>query len=186
MTYLSLLETWNRKINLISPTTIRDAWTRHFIDSVQILDSYQPRSGIWGDLGSGGGFPGLIVAILCAERFPETKAVLIESDLRKCTFLRTVIRETGIDAKVLSDRIETAPPLDAQSISARALAPLPVLLGYVNRHLAPGGTAMLPKGENWQAEIAEAGESWNFKFTAHKSKTNPQAVVLEIGELTHV
>ncbi|WP_417205917.1 16S rRNA (guanine(527)-N(7))-methyltransferase RsmG [Antarctobacter sp.] len=184
--YLSLLEKWNPRINLIARSTLSDVIQRHFVDSAQIaaLD-HNPR-GAWVDLGSGGGFPGLVVAILKAETAPDRPVILIESDTRKATFLRTVIRETGMTSKVLTQRIEEAPPQDATTLSARALAPLSKLLDFSARHLSHSGTALFMKGETWGKEVEDARTQWQFSCTPHTSKTNPNAVVLEIGDLVHV
>ncbi|WGW04585.1 16S rRNA (guanine(527)-N(7))-methyltransferase RsmG [Tropicibacter oceani] len=185
-TYLELLRTWNPKINLVSPSTLDAAWERHILDSAQIFGHAPKSVETWVDLGSGGGFPGLVIAILAAEKAPDMAITLIESDARKSTFLRTVIRETGTAAKVLTQRIEVAPPQNAQVVSARALAPLPLLLDYVRRHIAPDGTALLQKGASWKNEMSRAQESWKFRATPHKSITDPNSVILEIGEIAHV
>ncbi|CAN0139697.1 MAG: 16S rRNA (guanine(527)-N(7))-methyltransferase RsmG [Mameliella sp.] len=184
--YLALLEKWNPSINLVARSTIREAGQRHFSDSAQIAALDQIPLGPWIDLGSGGGFPGLVVAILKAEDAPDRQITLIESDTRKATFLRTVIRETNLTTKVLAMRIEDAPAQNATTLSARALAPLPKLLDLAARHLAPTGTALLMKGENWGKEVEDAQTQWQFSCTPHTSKTNPNAVVLEIGDLVHV
>lgn len=184
--YQALLEQWNPRINLVARSTITDAVQRHFVDSAQIATLDQAQLGPWVDLGSGGGFPGLVVAILNAERAPDRLMTLIESDTRKATFLRTVIRQTGLTSKVLSLRIEKAPKQNAATLSARALAPLPKLLEFSARHLSPNGTALLMKGESWEKEVEVARTQWQFSCTPHTSKTNPNAVVLEIGDLVHV
>lgn len=184
--YLNLLRKWNPRINLVANGTLDDAVTRHFSDSAQLV-SLRPSPGpSWVDLGSGGGFPGLVVAILLEEIRPDTTVTLIESDRRKSVFLRTVIRETGISARVISARIENAPPQNATTVSARALAPLSKLLIYVERHMRATGTAFFPKGETWGKEARDAQSQWQFSCTAHTSRTNPKAVVLEIGDLVHV
>lgn len=184
-TYAELLAKWNPRINLVSPATLAEAWTRHFVDSAQLYTLATGTEQHWVDLGSGGGFPGMVIAILCNEQ-SLTKTTLIESDTRKATFLRTVARETGIATTVLSQRIEAAPPQLADVVSARALAPLPKLLPYVQRHMAPGGRALLPKGISWEKEVENARKTWTFSCQVHKSETDPDAVVLELGELSNV
>ncbi|MFZ7091003.1 16S rRNA (guanine(527)-N(7))-methyltransferase RsmG [Primorskyibacter sp. 2E233] len=184
--YLELLQVWNKKINIVSPATLREAWLRHIIDSAQVFRHAHCENGTWVDLGSGGGFPGMVIAILAAELKPQLEVVLVESDARKATFLRTVARKTMVKAIVITDRIERTKPLDAQLVSARALAPLPLLLGYVARHLSADGSAYLLKGANWESELTAAQELWNFQSTPHKSITDPNSVILEIGELKHV
>ena len=184
--YASLLKKWNPKINLVSPKTLADLWTRHFVDSAQIFDCADEGARCWVDLGSGGGFPGAVVAILAAELAPEQQTVLIESDLRKSTFLRTVARETGVAFTILNQRIEAAEPQSADVVSARALAPLTQLLGYVERHLNTGGLALLPKGRASDREVAEALERWRFDCETIVSQTDPEAVILKIKEIERV
>lgn len=183
--YAALLRKWNSRINLVSPRTLDDLWTRHFLDSAQLLRLAGPGTR-WADLGSGGGFPGAVVAILAADLRPELKIILVEADQRKATFLRTVLRETGVSGDVLSARIEDIEPLKADILSARALAPLDRLLAYAERHLAPSAEALFPKGENVEAEIAEALEHWRFRCKRYPSITDANSTVLSIGEITRV
>lgn len=182
-TYEALLKKWNPAINLVSKSTIEDAWTRHFVDSAQIFDLTPEDTRHWVDIGSGGGFPGLVVAIMAAEARPEMSTTLIESDLRKATFLRTVIRETGISAKVLSERIEKAPPQQADVLSARALASLTDLLGFAERHLSPKGLTVFPKGKSAVDEINAALETWSFELQKEVSRTDSDAVILLIRDI---
>ncbi|MCA8930663.1 MAG: 16S rRNA (guanine(527)-N(7))-methyltransferase RsmG, partial [Alphaproteobacteria bacterium] len=144
--FAALLEKWNPAINLISAGTVAQIWTRHFLDSAQVFDLADAKSGLWADLGSGGGFPGLVAAILALEERPGLSFTLVESDRRKAAFLSTAARELGLPVRVMAERIEALPPLGADILTARALAPLPVLLGYAERHLQPGGRALFPKG----------------------------------------
>ena len=184
--YLALLNKWNPKINLVSPTTLAEAWTRHFIDSAQVFDLAGGNSATWVDMGTGGGFPGMVIAIMSAELQPNREMTMIESDQRKCAFLRNVAREAGVRAQVLSKRIDQVEPQNAGVVSARALAALPQLLDFARRHMAPDGIALFPKGQSWREEIAKARLSYSFQHEAIESKTNPEAVVLRIGEIEHV
>ncbi|MEO0691417.1 MAG: 16S rRNA (guanine(527)-N(7))-methyltransferase RsmG [Pseudomonadota bacterium] len=179
--YADLLRKWNPRINLVSPGTIDALWTRHFLDSAQLIDLVPDAPATWADLGSGGGFPGLVVAILLQDH--HTTVTLVESDQRKATFLRAVARETGTAVKVLSTRIEAVKPLGASILSARALSPLPDLLIHCKGHLAPGGTALLPKGARADAEIAKALETWSFHCEKVPSQTDDSAVILRITEI---
>lgn len=179
--YADALKKWNPKINLVSKSTIDDLWDRHFIDSAQILELAPSGARTWADLGSGGGFPGLVVAIIAAETQPDLSMTLVESDLRKCAFLRSVLRETSIKANVISRRIEDIPPLEACVISARALAELPKLLSLSHEHSVRGGVLLFPKGENWRTEVAEAQSKWRFDHQVAKSKTNAKSVILSIS-----
>ena len=183
-TYAALLTKWNPAINLVAKSTLPDLWTRHIADSAQLFDLCPPDARTWVDLGSGGGFPGMVVAILAIEAKSDLQVTLVESDQRKATFLRTVARETGAPVTIHSQRAESLPPQGADVLSARAFAPLPRLLAHVHHHLAPGGVAFLPKGAQADAEIAEALASWGFQVQKTPSKTDPQAVILSIKGLT--
>jgi 16S rRNA (guanine527-N7)-methyltransferase len=183
--YVELLEKWNAKINLVSKSSMAQVWTRHIWDSAQLLE-VAPYAPHWVDLGSGGVFPGLVIACLAAETAPEMKMTLIESDQRKAQFLRTVVRETGVRAKVIIGRIEGAAPQEADILSARALCDLTGLLGFAERHLGQGGTALFPKGVNWKKEVNDALTTWSFEHGQIKSKTESGAVILKIRGVTRV
>lgn len=175
----SLLRKWTTRINLVSRASLDDLWNRHILDSAQVFDCAKPGR-LWVDLGSGGGFPGLVVAILAAERAPDMQTVLVESDQRKAAFLRAVMRETGVKCRVLAHRIEEIEPIGADTLSARALAELDKLLEFSERHLSPGGTALFPKGVRWRAELERARRRWHFDVQAIKSRTEDGAVILKI------
>lgn len=176
----SLVGKWNPAINLVSRNSLHDMRQRHILDSVQIFQTAPSAFAHWVDIGSGGGFPGLVIAILAAEYVPTGGVTLIESDARKATFLRTVIREAGISGTVLTQRIEVAKPQNADVISARALADLTVLLGYAERHLAPDGVALFAKGAKWPQELADAKSYWNFAAQVVTSGLDPSAAILKI------
>ena len=182
-TYAALLKKWNPAINLVAKSTLDDLWERHFEASAQVFDLCPDGASVWVDLGSGGGFPGMVVAILAAEARPALKVTLVESDQRKATFLRTVARDCGVMVNVQAVRAETLAQQGADVVSARALAPLADLLAHADRHLRPGGSALLQKGAQAEAEIAEALASWRFTVQRTPSKTDPRAVILMIGEL---
>lgn len=181
-TYAALLTKWNPAINLVAPSTLDQLWTRHFLDSAQVLE-IAPEGKTWVDIGTGGGFPGLIVAILAAEKRPDLRVTCIESDLRKATFLRTVAREAGVEVDVISKRIEQVAPMGADILSARALAPLAQLLGFAERHLSPNGRALFLKGANHASEVKEALEMWSFQADTYPSKTSSDAVILSLGDI---
>lgn len=176
---------WNPKINLVSRNSLDDLWTRHIIDSVQVFRCVSPPNH-WVDMGSGGGLPGVIVAIMAAEESPNTKVTLIESDQRKSAFLRTAARECGAKLTVISKRIEQADPQNADVLSARALADLSLLLEFSERHLSPTGIALFPKGANWKKEVDNARQRWRFDFEPITSLTEPDAVVLKIEGVARV
>lgn len=184
--YVALMMKWNSAINLVSPNTISEIWTRHILDSAQIYGLAPENPNIWCDLGSGGGLPALVVAIMAKDTNPDLSVTCIESDLRKATFLRTVARELALNLSVRSERIEKADPQNADVLSARALASLDALCGFAARHLKPDGVAIFPKGENYRQEIDEALENWSFQLDTYPSKTHPNAVILKIGEISRV
>jgi len=184
--FAELLRRWNPIINLVSRSTVDALETRHILDSAQLFDLMPAGAQTWVDLGSGGGFPGLVIAILAAEQAPALRVTMIESDRRKATFLSAVIRELQItQAGVLVERIESAPPQQADVVSARALAPLKNLLAYAERHLAPEGVALFPKGAT-RDDLDAALASWRFDVQKIGSRTDPDAVILKIGGIARV
>lgn len=180
-TYERALKKWNPRINLVAKSTMEVLWSRHFADSAQLLHLVPPSMTKWADFGSGGGFPGLVIAILAAEMRHGVSVTLVESDHRKCAFLRHVIRETEISANVMSKRIEDVPVLKANVITARALADLSKLLSLSHRHLAEGGVMLFQKGKNWEAELIDAQSKWYFDHEVANSKTSDQSVILSIS-----
>lgn len=181
----ALLIKWNPAINLVGRSTLSSVWERHILDSAQIYKLGTPH-GRWADLGSGGGFPGLVVACIAAGRADPIDVTLVESDRRKATFLRTASTQLGLSATVICDRIEHIPPLDAQTISARALAALPLLLTYAKRHVASKGRCLFLKGVNWNQEVALARMEWTFDLDVHPSLTDPDGTILVVEEIAHV
>lgn len=184
--YESLLRKWNPAINLVSRSTIKVLWQRHFHDSAQIYQYRLNKPCHWVDLGSGGGFPALVLAILALEFNPNDKFTLVESDIRKAAFLQTVIREIGLNATVIADRIEKIPPLSADILTARALSSLTELLEYASVHLRADGIALLPKGETYKKEIEDAFRVWNYDLEEFTSKTSPAGAILKIGGISRV
>ena len=172
-TYASLLQAWQKAVNLVAPSTLNDIWHRHFADSAQIL-SYSPDARSWADLGSGGGFPGLVIAILLANH--ENRCVhLIESNGRKCAFLSEVVRKTGAPAKVHQGRIEdivaSGAVGKADVVTSRALAPLPALLGIASGFFGENSIGLFLKGREARQEIAEAEKDWRFDYECVPSRT---------------
>lgn len=179
--FAELLVHWNSRINLVSPSTIPDLWHRHLVDSAQIWALARPHGGTLIDLGSGAGFPGLVIAIMGGSDSFDIH--LVESDSRKCAFLAAVKREFSLELTIHRQRIEIAELPPANVITARALAPLHKLLVYTSRLRARNGTAFFPKGRNFEKELDEAHRLWNFDYTLHPSMTDPEAAVVEIGAI---
>lgn len=184
--YFNLLKKWNPKINLVSKTTIDYAWHRHFADSAQLWDMAPQGAKTWLDIGSGAGFPGLVIAAIAAEKAPEMKVTMLESDARKSVFLQTASREMGIDSTVITQRIEEAPDQNAEIVSARALASLNQLLGFAEKHRKSDGVCLFSKGAKADLELTEATASWHIEVQRFPSMTDSQAVILRIGEFHRV
>lgn len=181
--YEALVQRWTPAINLVSKSTVSNLWHRHIVDSAQIFSECPLSAEKWVDLGSGGGFPGIVIAILAKELWPRLHVTLVESDLRKATFLRQAALTLGLQATVLSKRIEALAPLSTDVLSARALAPLSALLGYAATHLARSGTAIFPKGARYQEEIADARKAWSFDIDIKPSLSEAEAAILVIRNI---
>lgn len=184
--FAALLRKWNGAINLVSKSTLDDLWSRHILDSAQLATFFPEGKATWADLGSGGGLPGLVLAIMAHDLKPELSFQLVEADQRKATFLRHVVRELALNVTVSSERIENLPPIGADVLSARALAPLSALCGHAVRHLCPGGIAIFPKGSNSADEIADARKLWSFDVEAFPSLTSDEAAILHMKLIRHV
>lgn len=176
----ALIIKWTKSINLIAPKSVPDLWDRHIVDSAQVFLRAPPNWTSWIDLGSGGGLPGLVVAIMDDQRRPLS---LIESDKRKCLFLTTARREFDLNITVVNDRIETAVAESADILSARALSPLNDLLTYATKFLNPDGFALFPKGARYKEELDQAAQAWHFDVTAHESLTNPESRILQLSRI---
>ncbi len=180
--YESLVRKWSRRINLVSPNTLEDIWTRHFLDSAQLVTLVPETTEKWVDFGSGGGFPGLVVSLLR----PNLRMTLIESDQRKSVFLRTAVRETGAHAEVKSARIEDLESENADVVSARALADLPTLLEFALHHVKSSGIALFPRGAQFAKDIESALETHNFRCETHPSVCSRDSRILKITEIERV
>jgi 16S rRNA (guanine527-N7)-methyltransferase len=179
--FQELVRKWSPRINLVSQTDLKDMWQRHILDSAQLvaLTSTPER---WIDVGSGAGFPGIVVAILLRQQV-STPVTLVESDRRKSAFLMTVSRALDLDLKVVCQRVENLQASDATTMSARALAPLERLVGYANSHLSSDGTALFPKGRKWKNELQEAKEKWSFDCDVVQSATDSTAAILRLRNI---
>lgn len=181
--FSELVTKWTPKINLIGRSTISSIWDRHVLDSVQLYRFSPEHYGKWVDIGSGGGFPGIVMAIIAKAAQPEAEFILIESDQRKSAFLRTAAREFKLPVKVIAQRIEDTPPQEADVVSARALTALSGLLPFAQCHLKPSGLALFHKGRQSRQEVAEARKNWSFALEDHASITDPDARILAIQRI---
>lgn len=178
--YAGLLWEWGRKFNLVAESTLPHIWTRHFLDSAQLMRHIPDGTKSIADLGSGAGFPGLVLAILGAPG-----VVLIESTGKKAEFLRHVTQRLGLDIKVLQKRIEDIRDLRADIVTARALKPLKELFKLAAPLMKRGSTGLFLKGRNLQEELTESGQWWRFEAEKHPSLSDPSGTVLIIRDLQH-
>jgi len=177
--YADLLKKWQPKINLVGPATIPDLWRRHFLDSAQLF-SHLPAGPVL-DLGSGAGFPGLVLAVLRGEGGDPIH--LVESDARKGAFLREVARVTKAPAIIHTSRIEALKPFEINAITARALAPVAVLLGLAEAFLTPSVECLFLKGEKLEDELTEAGKDWKMTINRVPSVSDPNGFILSLKEV---
>lgn len=180
--YADLLLTWNKKINLVGKSTVDEVWRRHMLDSAQLFPRFYPRFNSIPfkllDMGSGAGFPGLVLAIMGA---PEVH--LIEVDQRKATFLREAARVTGAPVTVHAKRIEDVPAFGVDVLTARALAPLTDLLSWGEKFLAENSLCFFLKGQNVEVELTEAHKRWRLSLDQVPSRTDLRGTVLCISEV---
>ncbi len=177
--YAALLRKWQAKINLVGPATLPHLWTRHMLDSAQLFTLIPPGARVV-DLGSGAGFPGLVLAIMGAG---TAQYHLVESDQRKAAFLREVNRETQAGAIIHSARIEMIAPLEADVVTSRALAPLNKLLFLADHHLLSTGKGIYPKGRRWVEELTAAQKDWTMALETHPSQSDASGRILELSEI---
>jgi 16S rRNA (guanine527-N7)-methyltransferase len=178
--FVELFLRWQRAVQLVAASTVPKLWTRHIADSLQIVD-LAPGAKSWVDLGSGGGFPGLIVAIAIAERAGAV-VHLVESDTRKAAFLREAARVTRAPAKVHANRVESvAKQIGAVDVvMARALAPLPRIMELSQPFLASGAVGIFLKGQDVDNELTEAAKSWKIQVRLLPSRTDPRGKILVV------
>lgn len=192
VTYADMLKRWQKTINLVAPSTVGQVWHRHFADSAQAyFVSRAPPASALGvhtnlDIGSGAGFPGLVIAILAAEQ-GGSRHTLVESDSRKAAFLREVARETGVAVDILCKRIEIpetrAKVGEVNCVTARALAPLPRLLELAYPYFGPDTAGVFLKGREVRAEVEEAQAAWSFGYELIESLSDAEGRVLVIKSL---
>ncbi|MBM3534196.1 MAG: 16S rRNA (guanine(527)-N(7))-methyltransferase RsmG [Alphaproteobacteria bacterium] len=175
--YAALLTRWQRAVNLIGKSTAADIWERHFLDSAQLHPHLAEAPGLV-DFGSGAGFPGAVLATLGAK-----DVHLVESDSRKCAFLRELDRQLGLGMTIHESRIDHLTPWKAQSLTARALAPLPQLLDMAEEFLSPDTICLFLKGETVDRELTEAEKGWNMTVSRLPSRTSPTSVILRLTRL---
>jgi 16S rRNA (guanine527-N7)-methyltransferase len=184
-THAGMLVDWNTRHNLVSAGSLADLWRRHFWDSAQLVRYVPTSAGSLVDLGSGAGFPGLVLAEILRER-PGFRVVLYEATAKKCRFLEAVAARLSLRVEVRQGRIEDATPEIFDVIAARACAPTAKLLAYAQRFWGKGTLALLLKGQNVEVELTESNKSWRMDTIRHQSRSDPSGVILEIRELHRV
>jgi 16S rRNA (guanine527-N7)-methyltransferase len=180
--YAGLLADWNARHNLVSAASLVDVWGRHFWDSAQLAQFIPTEAKSLVDLGSGAGFPGLVLAILFRER-PGFRTVLYEATAKKCAFLAAAAQATGATAEIRNARIEQAKREPFDVVTARACAPLSKLLAYAQAFQGRDTVNLLLKGQSVASELTEARKSWRMQFFRHQSRSDPSGTILEIREL---
>jgi 16S rRNA (guanine527-N7)-methyltransferase len=181
--YLAVLDDWRERINLIGPGEVRRLWRRHVLDSLQLMKKISASDLRVADLGSGAGFPGLVLACALAER-PGASVTLVEKSVRKSQFLEAAVKTVGLPGRVLNQRLEDpAPDEKFDVVTARALAPLPKLMGYAHGWLKPSGKALLMKGRDAVTELTLARESWTFEVSIGTSLSSPEGQILTVSAL---
>lgn len=175
---------WSSVINLASPSTLNSVWTRHILDSAQLINIADPSATKWLDLGSGGGFPGIVLACFLKER-AGASIDLVESAGKKAAFLRTAAGHLAVPARIHSERIEKMwGKIDTpQIVTARALASLKDLFSLAEPWLCNGATAVFQKGREFQSELEQAKIDWDFKYDQHVSAIDDSSVILVITDL---
>ena len=179
--YVDLLVEWQAKTNLVAPSTLPHLWTRHIADSLQLLD-LAPSAKHWLDFGSGGGFPGVVLACALAGR-DGASIQLVERNAKKAAFLREALRISGgAGSVILADIGDIVDSLQAppDCVTARAVAPLHILLGYTEPLLKRGAKALFLKGQDVESELTEATKYWNIEYLLHRSRTGGEGWVVEI------
>lgn len=191
VTYESLLRRWQKAVNLVAPRTLGEIWHRHFADSAQLAQLVPQDARSLLDLGSGGGFPGLVLAVVLMERRQPLRVTLVESDTRKAAFLREATRQTGAPVDILSMRIENPETQRrvgrVDVVTVRALAPLSRLLGLAAPYFGPRTVGLFLKGRDLQGEIDDARVGWQFDVEIVPSMSDPEgqiAVVRNVAAKT--
>ena len=178
-TYADLLADWNARHNLVAKSTLPDLWHRHFWDSAQLLPLIPQTARTLADLGSGAGFPGLVLAVLR----PDLRVTLHEATTKKCAFLQAAADRMSLGVEIRNVRLEDEPRQPFDVVTARALAPLSLLLGYAHRFTGPNTVCLFLKGQNVGLELTEAAKYWNMKASQVPSQTDPSAAIVTVREL---
>ena len=181
--YETLLLKWNEKINLVSKNTLVDIWERHFLDSGQIIKHVEASEKRWVDVGSGAGFPGLVVALLLRDRKIDCDLVLVEKNPKKGFFLKEVIRKLNLSVEVVNDNIGTLEPLNADILTARAFSELNNLIELAFRHRKKEGICLFLKGENYRIELDKTLNYWFFDYDIIDSLSSSSGKIIRVKKI---
>ena len=181
--YKTLLSKWNEKINLVSKHTLEDIWQRHFLDSGQIVTKVEASGKRWVDVGSGAGFPGLVVALLLRDRKVDCDLVLVEKNPKKGFFLNEVIRKLNLSVEVVNDNIDTLEPLNADILTARAFSELNNLIEIAFRHRKKEGICLFLKGENYRIELDKTLNYWFFDYDIVDSLSSSSGKIIRVKKI---
>ena len=181
--YKTLLCKWNEKINLVSKHTLINVWERHFLDSGQIIIDVDASGKRWVDVGSGAGFPGLVVALLLRDRKVDCDLILVEKHPKKVFFLKEVIRKLNLSVEVVNDNIYTLEPLNADILTARAFSELNNLIEIAFRHRKKEGICLFLKGENYRIELDKTLNNWFFDYDIIGSLTSSSGKIIRVKKI---
>ena len=181
--YEALLSKWNKKINLVSKHSLFDIWERHFLDSGQLINHVEASGKRWVDVGSGAGFPGLVVALLLRDRKIDCNIILVEKNLKKVFFLKEVVRKLDLNVEVLNKNIRTIEPLNADILSARAFSELNELIEIAYHHRKEGGVCLFLKGENYRRELDKTLNYWFFHYDVVDSYSNSSGNIIRVKNI---
>lgn len=179
--FVALLTEWNKKMNLVSKNSISDVWMRHVLDSLQLI-KYLPSVQTLVDIGTGSGFPGVILALVLQEQQPQAKVVFVESIAKKTVYLKDVCQHLGLwNVEIINDRVENISVKNVDIVTARAVAALDVLLGYAF-HLRAAEMVLL-KGESYEDEVREADKHWVYDMEKSDNAYSQNGIILKISNL---
>ena len=181
--YKTLLYKWNEKINLVSKHTLIDIWERHFLDSGQIIINVEASGKRWVDVGSGAGFPGLVVALLLRDRKVDCDLILVEKHPKKVFFLKEVIRKLNLSVEVINENIYTLEPLNADILTARAFSELNNLMEIAFRHRKKEGICLFLKGENYKIELDKTLNNWFFDYDIVGSLSSSSGNIIRVKKI---
>lgn len=183
-TYEATLKEWQNRFNLVSKNSLSDAWSRHFLDSVQLIKYVPESTKRLYDFGSGAGFPGMVLAILASEKMPNLKITLIESIKKKTLYLNAVQELCGVNVDIINDRVENLKLPQADVITSRAMCDLTKLFSYAYKFSNKKTIMIFPKGKSFQTEIEDAKKHWAFDCKVETNEMCNEGVILVVNNLS--